>query len=334
MALTTDDNILLDDVGLVYVSDEEPGYTRQKRGSGFAYRDRHGEAITARAREWIESLVIPPAWSDVWICADRNGHLLATGRDAEGRKQYLYHPTWTELRDAAKFDRMQDFGKRLKRVRRQTEHDLSLDGTPRERVLALIVQLMDETLIRVGNDRYAQVNSTYGLTTLTSDHVAVTSDRITFEFAGKNSKPVHLVVANPSLAKVVKRCLRLDAPELFAYTNAHGDVVDVTSADVNQYLRDLTRFDCTAKDFRTWGASSIVVDRLGHATSEGRGFLEAVDAAADLLNNTRAVCRASYVHPVIEEALVDQRLADTWASSRSGRWYSRSESALLKLLHQ
>lgn len=331
--MTVDELQDLEDAGLVYVSDEEPGHTRRRRGTGFSYHAPDGTVVPDDVRTWIESLAIPPAWTDVWICPDPNGHLLATGRDSEGRKQYRYHDTWTELRDMAKFDRMFDFGRRLRRVRGVTGAHLGLDGLPRERVLALVVRLMDETLIRVGSDRYAQTNGTYGLTTLTSDHVEVSGDTVRLEFMGKNAKPVDMMVANPRLAELVRRCMRLDAPELFAYTNERGEVVDVTSSDVNRYLRDISRIDCTAKDFRTWGATATVVEHLaGCDVADDRPWLEGIDRAAELLNNTRAVCRASYVHPDLESAFHERRLHRAWAASRAGTWYSRSESALLKLL--
>ena len=190
---------------------------------------------------------------------------------------------------------------------------------------------MDETLIRVGNDRYARANGTYGLTTITAEHVEVEGEVATFEFIGKNSKPVDVTIVDRQLADVVARCVRLDAPELFAYRSGPGELKDVTSEDVNQYLREISRIDVSAKDFRTWGASSTVVDHLATG-DDSCTFLCALDEAASLLNNTRAVCRASYVHPELESAFRDRHLRDAWARSRQSRWYGRSEQALLKLL--
>lgn len=321
--------------GLVYVSDDEPGFTRKKRGRGFSYTDPSGNLVTSqRHKDWFTGLAIPPAWTDVWICPTRNGHLLATGRDAKGRKQYLYHPEWMAARQEAKFDRMYDFGRALMRIRKRTTEHLELDGLPRERVLALVAQLMDETLIRVGNAEYAAKNSTYGLTTLRSSHVNVNGDVIEFAFEAKNATPIELAIANPDLAPLVAECEELGAEELFAYFDGN-QVVDVTSNDMNDYLREVSGVDATAKDFRTWGGSSTAVRYL--ATTEGAvngasPFLAAVDAAAEALHNTRAVARASYVHPALEEAFESGAMLRQWRKTRRGRWYQRPEGTLLKLL--
>lgn len=321
------------DAGLVYVTDDEPGYTRIRRGRGFSYRSPNGSTVRSeRIRTWIESLAVPPAWTDVWICRDPNGHLLATGRDSKGRKQYIYHPGWTELRDAAKFDRMFDFGRRLRRIRKRTRQHLDLTGLPRERVLALVVRLMDETLIRVGNSRYAARNDSYGLTTLRSDHVDVAGGSVSFAFDAKNSTPVEITVANPKLAKVVAACSELGGEEVFAYCD--GDrMVDVDSSDVNDYLQEIASAEVTAKDFRTWGGSSVVFHHLATGgSSNGRLYLDAIDAAAAALHNTPAVCRASYVHPMLEDAHESGAILEAWQRSRSGTWYERAESGLLKAL--
>ena len=323
-------------VGLEYVSDEEPGVRRRRRGAGFSYAHEDGRAVESdRERERIRGLAIPPAWTDVWICPSPNGHLQATGRDAKGRKQYLYHPDWVDVRREANFDRMYDFGRKLIKIRKRTAEHLGLKGLPRERVLALVAQLMDETLIRVGNSQYATRNSTYGLTTLRSRHVEVDGDLITFSFEAKNSTATELTVANPDLAPLVAKCADLGGDELFAYSDG-DEIVDVGSDDVNDYLRHISGFDLTAKDFRTWGASAAVVRHLAETelgdSNGADAFLAAVDAAADLLNNTRSVARNSYVHPMLEDAFASGSICETWRKSRRGRWYERPEKTFLKLL--
>src|SRR5690606_36996205 len=242
--------------GLRYVSDLEPGIRRRTRGKGFTYLGPDGPAVRDHdtlAR--IRTLAIPPAWQEVWICPLENGHVQATGRDARGRKQYIYHPDWVAVRDANKFARMQAFGRALPAIRRRVASDLALPGIPREKVLALVVRLLDSTLIRIGNEQYARENRSYGLTTLRSRHVAVNGAEIAFHFRGKGGIAHRVVVAEPKLARVVRRLLDLPGQELFQYADEDGELRAIDSADVNDYLRAIAGEDFTAKDFRTWYAT-------------------------------------------------------------------------------
>lgn len=326
---------LATDAGLRYVTDEEPGIKRVRRGNGFSYIDPGGSVINGSERERIASLAIPPAWSDVWIAMDENGHILATGHDDAGRKQYIYHPRWEEVRDAAKFDRMRPFGSRLSRLRRRIDSDLRRPGLERRRVVALAVAVLDQTLIRVGTARYAQENDSFGLTTLTTDHVEVSGHHVQLAFAGKGGADQQLAFSDRRLASLIARCQELDGQTLFSYETDHG-IDAISSTDVNEYVAGAAGDEFTAKDFRTWGASAIVTGELAagpEAEGETNGhFLAAVDVAAEWLGNTREVCRNSYVHPVVEEALSTGRLTAAWKSSRRGKWLTREESTLNRLL--
>ncbi|HSJ34998.1 MAG TPA: DNA topoisomerase IB [Acidimicrobiia bacterium] len=321
--------------GLRYVSDEAPGSRRVRRGKGFSYVDAAGESLPEAEREWIRSLAIPPAWTDVWICPHRDGHILATGYDEAGRKQYIYHPAWEEARDEAKFERLGDFGSRLASLRRRIDSDLRRPGLERDKVVALAVAVLDRTLIRVGNRQYAESNDSYGLTTLTREHVELNGSRVSLAFVGKGGAEHELAFSDRRLASLLTKCQELGGQTLFGFESEAG-VGTIGSGDVNDYLADATGRPFTAKDFRTWGATSIVVGHL--ATCNGvetpqTHFLEAVDVAADRLGNTRQVCRASYVHPVIEAATEDGRIAEAWRRSRSGKWLTRPESAVRRLLN-
>lgn len=328
---------LASSAGLRYVSDEEPGHRRIRRGKGFAYFDAGGAPLDDPEREWARSLVIPPAWTDVWICPDREGHILATGYDDAGRKQYIYHPQWEEVRDQAKFDRMGEFGARLGRLRRAIDTDLRRGGLERTKVVALAVAVLDRTLIRVGNRYYAETNDSYGLTTLTREHVELNGSRVELAFAGKGGAEHEMAFSDRRLAGLLSRCQDLGGQTLFSYESETG-VGTIGSSDVNGYLSEVTGQPFTAKDFRTWGATSIVTGHLASSTGPElppeKRYLEAVDTAAERLGNTRQVCRTSYVHPVLENALEDGRLEEAWRRSRSGKWLSRSDSALRRLLDQ
>jgi DNA topoisomerase-1 len=291
------------------VSDSRPGYTRRRRGRAFAYYRPDGRRLGDRAElARIRALAIPPAWTEVWICTEPGGHIQATGRDARGRKQYRYHPRWAEARAADKYDRMVAFARALPGIRRRVRAHLALPGLPRERSLAAVVRLLDLALIRVGNSEYARDNDSFGLTTLRRRHVAVHGGRVTFRFTGKSRKPHAVEVRDARLAGVIRDCLARPGRELFKYETADGRVCDVTAADVNDYLRALAVPDVSAKDFRTWAATVIVVGELlaagAPATQRERKsrLLAAIDIAAARLNNTRAICRRSYVHPRVSEA--------------------------------
>jgi DNA topoisomerase-1 len=322
------------EAGLNYITDETPGLRRIRRGRGFSYSDANGKVINGSVRKWIDSLVIPPAWDDVWISPDRSGHILATGYDKAGRKQYIYHPLWEETRDEVKFDRMGDFGRRLTRLRRRTDSELSRPGLSKQKVTALAVAVMDRTLIRVGNRRYAEDNDAYGLTTITCDHVEVDGHHVHLEFAGKGGADHQLVFQDRRLAGLIAKCQDLAGQTLFGYETADG-VAAVTSTDVNLYLADIMNGPFTAKDFRTWGASTAVAEELmtgPHDDDENARLLRAIDVTAEKLGNTREVCRSSYLHPMIPESFHNGALDQAWARSRRGVWLGRSESTVNRLL--
>lgn len=333
-----DSAAVAEEAGLRYVTDTGPGIRRRRQGRGFSYRSADGRPASARDRSRIETLAIPPAWSDVWICPDPRGHLQATGRDARGRKQYRYHDTWREVRDADKFSRLLAFGQALGPLRARIDEDLE-GGVGRAQVLAAVVRLLDDTLIRVGNEEYASTNETFGLTTLRPDHVEEAGRRsFTLCFVGKSGVEHEVSVRDPKLARLVRRCHELDGQALFSYRQAGGTIEAVTSSDVNEYLHELVGPDTSAKVFRTWGASTIVVEDL--ATGEvpeadreaEQRILEAIDGAAAQLRNTRAVCRQSYVHPVVLDAFRDGGLHDAWRRSRTSNRLTRSDRTLLRLL--
>jgi DNA topoisomerase I len=325
---------LAEEAGLVYLDDATPGIRRVRRGRGFSYIGPDGDPVDEESRERARSLTIPPAWTDVWIASNPDSHLLATGFDKAGRKQYVYHPVWEELRDDLKFSRLADFGKKVGKLRRTLDRDLRRNGLPRRRVVALAVAVLDRTLIRVGNRRYANENDSYGLTTLTNDHVEISGHHIHFEFAGKGGAEHQLALRDRRLANLILKCQDLSGQTLFSYENGSGPAA-VTSTDINDYLSLVTGSRFTAKDFRTWGASSAVAGQL--AISPGDAMetevLDAIDLAASKLGNTRAVCRSAYVHPEVIEAFSDGRLAEAWKKSRTGLWLDRQESALNRVLH-
>ena len=319
--------------GLCYVSDEEPGIRRIRCGRGFRYVGPNGKAASAEHRDRIRSMVIPPAWSEVWICTKADGHIQAVGRDDAGRKQYLYHQEWTAARDAEKFANLAHFGHRLPALREQVDADLGRRGLPRERVLALVARLLDETLIRVGNDASAARDS-FGLTTIESRHVDVRGSAITFDFTGKSAVEHHVELRDQQLARLVAACDDADGEQLFCYLE-DDQVVDVTSDDVNAYLRAVAGPGVSARDFRTWGGTTTAVRDLGPLRPEDRStsaFLAAIDVAAERLGNTRAVCRASYVHPAVEPAFESGELASAWTASRRSTRYTRAERTTLRLL--
>jgi DNA topoisomerase I len=341
MALLYENLCAADEADLYYVTDEIPGLTRRRRGKGFSYHAPDGSTITdpgERAR--IEAIVIPPAWTDVWICPIPDGHILASGRDDRGRKQYRYHPRWREVRDTDKYDRLAAFGAMLPDLRRHLDGDLRRRGLPREKVLALVVQLLDETLIRVGNDTYAEANESFGLTTLRPDHVEVSSTTIEFDFVGKGGVERQLAVRDPRLARIVRQCHELRGQDLFSYRDEDGEVVNVGSSHVNAYLREIAGAEVTAKHFRTWGGTVTAAETLLEVAppetdrDADANVLAAIDAAADTLGNTRAVCRSCYVHPAVPDAYRDGRLHEAWGSSREARWFRRAERTVLKVLEQ
>ena len=301
--------------GLRYVSDTAPGIRRRRSGKGFSYIGPDGEQVRQRQRlERIRSLAVPPAWTNVWICPNPNGHIQATGRDAKGRKQYRYHPRWREVRDETKYGRMVDFGRALPRIRRRVDRDLSLPGMPREKVLATIVHLLDSSHIRVGNAEYARDNESFGLTTLRKDHVEVKGDSVRFEFRGKSGKEHQVAVTDRRVAAIVRRCQELPGQELFRYLDEAGEPRSVESADVNEYLREIAGDNFSAKDFRTWAGTVLAaceLSQLGLAdsgTEAKQKLVAAVRSVATRLGNTAAVCRKCYVHPAIVDSYLEGKM--------------------------
>jgi DNA topoisomerase-1 len=320
--------------GLRYVNDAMPGIRRTARNGSFTYVDADGKTVRddeTLAR--IRALAIPPAWTDVWICASERGHLQATGRDARGRKQYRYHSRWRKLRDEAKYGRMIEFGQELPALRRRVRHDMALPGLPREKVVATVVRLLDKTLIRVGNDEYARDNGSYGLTTMRAKHAKVNGSTVRFEFKGKSGKMHSVDVEDARAARIVKRCRELPGHELFQYIDDHGDRRTVGSEDVNDYVRDVMGQDFTAKDFRTWAGTvfcATALDRVGAFETEREAKAnvnDSIKAVAALLGNTPAVSRACYIHPELIESYMDGSFSNRWIVKPSRRAGLRREEA-------
>ena len=305
------------DAGLRYVTDAAPGITRRRSGRGFVYLSPRGKRLTDPARlAWIKSLAIPPAWTDVWICTSRKGHLQATGRDARGRKQYRYHPDWRGQRDDAKYERTIAFGAALPRIRRRVARDLRRRGLPRERVLAAVVRLLEKTGARVGNEEYARDNKSFGLTTLLDRHARVGTRRIRFRFRGKGNKPAEMEISDARLARIVSRCQDLPGQELFAYLDEAGEVRSVGSADLNEYLREISGHDFTAKDFRTWAGTIQAAralakgERPATPAARKRAVVRAIEEVSTWLGNTPTVSRKAYVHPGVIDAYLHGEVLD------------------------
>jgi DNA topoisomerase-1 len=303
--------------GLRYVSDDRPGIRRKKRGKGFTYLDPQGQTVRdPKILERIAKLVIPPAWTDVWICTQANGHLQATGRDARGRKQYRYHPEWRTVRDETKFGKMIVFGDALPKIRARADEDLTRRGLPREKVLAAVVKLLETTLIRVGNREYMKQNNSFGLTTLRDRHVEIEGSRLHFEFRGKSGKEHSVEIQDRRLARVVKQCRDLPGQTLFQYLDDEGVRQSITSEDVNSYLREITGQDFTAKDFRTWGGTVLALSALlevGACESEkeaNRAVVQVVKQVSGDLGNRPAICRKYYIHPQVIDTFVSGKLID------------------------
>ncbi|MFO0746634.1 MAG: DNA topoisomerase IB [Myxococcota bacterium] len=302
---------------LRYVHDEAPGLRRHRAGRGFRYVDAAGRAVRDQAvLARIRSLAIPPAWRDVWICPDENGHIQATGRDARGRMQYRYHPAWRELRDATKFAKLAAFGAALPRIRKAVERDLARDGLPREKVIATVVKLLEATLIRVGNEEYARANRSFGLSTLRDRHVVVSGSELRFRFRGKSGKEHDVSIHDRRLARIVREVSELPGHELFQYVADDGTRHSVESGDVNAYLREVAGDEFTAKDFRTWAGTMLAATELAGASLDGdsqaarkRALDAVVGSVAERLGNTRAVCRRCYIHPSVMSAFMDGTLA-------------------------
>lgn len=297
------------EAGLIYVSDAEPGIRRLRAGKGFRYVTPENRRLAAgKELKRIAALAIPPAYRDVWISADARGHLQATGRDARGRKQYRYHPDWRQVRDNAKFDRMVSFGEALPKLRRRLGRDTALPGLPREKVLAVVVSILDATRVRIGNSEYARDNKSFGLTTLRNRHVSFIRDgRAILNFRGKGGVQHEVLIDDRRIAQIVRRCQEIPGQHLFQYVNDDGQRCPIDSGQVNDYLRDAMGADFTAKDFRTWGATLHAITLLSRAPLPDnpteralKGVVaEIVRQVATHLRNTPAVCRKSYINPAV-----------------------------------
>ena len=306
------------DAGLSYGVDDRPGLSRQRRGRTTIILDVRGKQVRDRATlARVDSLAIPPAWTNVWIAPKSSQHLQATGRDARGRKQYRYHPRWREHRDQNKYSDLIAFAKALPKIRRRVARDLRRQGMPREKVLAAIVRLLEVSLIRVGNDEYARSNGSYGLTTIQDRHAEVRGAKIAFRFCGKSGVVHHVGLKSPTLARIVKRCQQLPGQELFQYLDEEGQIHDVGSTDVNDYLRDISGREMTAKEFRTWAGTALAAQALQEfeefdsQASAKRNITRAIERVASRLGNTSSVCRKCYVHPAVIDAYLDRTLAST-----------------------
>jgi DNA topoisomerase I len=298
--------------GLRYVSDSTPGIARKRTAEGFRYVDPAGKPVRdAETLARIRSLVIPPAWTEVWICPLENGHIQVTGRDAKGRKQYRYHPRWRDSRDQTKYEHMIEFGRKLPAIRRQVAKDLARPGLPREKILATIVRLLETTMMRVGNEEYARSNGSFGLTTLRDRHVRISGSTLQFRFRGKSSKEHFIELTDKRLAAVVRRCRDIPGYELFQYLDENGERRTVGSEDVNNYLRSIAGEEYTAKDFRTWAGTLLAALALAefeqfHSQSQAKkNLVRAIESVASKLGNTPAICRKCYIHPAVMEAYLD-----------------------------
>ena len=302
-------------VGLRHVCDERtPGLRRLGAPGRFRYVRADGRRVSAPAElARIKSLVIPPAWTDVWICADACGHLQATGRDARGRKQYRYHPRFRQMRDEVKYSRLPAFARALRRIRRRTAADVRRKGLPRVKVLAAAVQLLEKTLIRIGNEEYARANGSVGLTTMRDRHAQIRGAAVRFEFRGKSGVAHAVELHDARLARIVKACRDLPGHELFQYVDEDGERQSIGSDDVNGYLREISGDDFTAKDFRTWAGTVLAAQALARLqryksqTEAKRNVVEAISCVAKRLGNTKAVCRKAHIHPAIFAAYMDGR---------------------------
>lgn len=298
--------------GLRYVHDDRPGIRRAPAKDGFDYVDAKGQRVDDEATlKRIKSLVIPPAWQDVWICPQANGHLQATGRDARGRKQYRYHPKWRTVRDEVKYERMLNFGKALPQIRKEVDRGLGLPGLPREKVLATIVYLLEATMIRIGNDEYARENKSYGLTTLRNRHVKIDGSEVEFRFRGKSGVHHDVKVHDKRLARIIQRTRDLPGQHLFEYVGDDGEPHTVDSSDVNDYLREITGEEYTAKDFRTWSGTVLAAlalqefEKVDSEAQAKKNVVRAIESVAEKLGNTPSVCRKCYVHPAVLDAYMD-----------------------------
>jgi DNA topoisomerase-1 len=331
-------------VGLTYIDNEEVGILRQKHGKGFIYKDRRGRALTdKKLKQHIAGLVIPPAWQEVWICPRLDGHILATGIDDQGRKQYIYHPKWRATRDLIKFYRMITFAKALPKIRRSIDTSLKKPGLSHKKVMAAMLWILDNTYIRIGNDQYYQANDSIGLTTLTDRNIVIVGSVITLSFKGKSNKDQQITLENPRLAKLLDKLRQVRGERLFRYQDAAQDWHSIDSDDINKFLHELTALQISAKDFRTWGGTLIAYLHLLEEHQNDRDkktekvVLEAVDQAAAVLGNTRSVARSAYVHPDLLATFGSKNFQKYYATASKQRkipGLDKHETELLYLLEQ
>jgi DNA topoisomerase-1 len=312
-----------EEAGLRYVSDAQAGYTRKRRGDEFEYFDTEGNAIQDERRLLrVKQLAVPPTWTEVWISSAANGHIQATGRDTRRRKQYLYHERWREVRDDNKYDRVIAFGRALPKIRRRVAQDLKLPGLPRNKVLATVVQLLERTFIRIGNEEYSRENKSFGLTTMKDRHVEVKGSKLRFRFRGKSGREHEVDVTDRHIAKIVSKLQDLPGQDLFQYVDDDGEVRDISSQDVNDYLREITGEDFSAKDFRTWAGTVLtaialrVQEKFETSQQAKSNINAAIRGVAKILGNTPAICRKCYVHPAIFEAYLQRKSIDGVRSAR------------------
>ncbi len=333
------------EAGLRYVSDDRPGITRRKSGRGFSYRDTDDHIIRdKKTLERIKALAIPPAYTQVWICPHPKGHIQATGLDERGRKQYRYHPKWREVRDEAKYARTMAFGRALPLIRERTQNDLRKHGLPREKVLAAIVQLLEKTAIRVGNEEYAKTNKSYGLTTLRNKHVEIEGKNVHFHFKGKSNKVHDIDLEDPKLAKIVAQLQELPGQHLFQYLDENDERQEIGSDDVNTYLQEITGQPFTAKDFRTWTGTILAAlalrefEKFDSETQAKKNIVAAIESVAERLGNTPTICRQCYVHPAILDSYLDGSMLESLQQNAQEEWQDAlqqlppEEAAVMALL--
>jgi DNA topoisomerase-1 len=321
------------EAGLRYVTDDAPGISRKSTGKTITYRDAQGRVVKDRETLIrIKRLAIPPAWTDVWICARPNGHIQATGRDARGRKQYRYHPDWSAVRDGAKFERMIAFGKALPRIRRQVQRDLSRRNLDRRKVLAAMVRLLETTLVRIGNEEYAKQNQSFGLSTMRDRHVKIGRGTLRFEFRGKSGKDHEIDLHDPKLAAIVRQTQELPGQDLFQYLDENEEPQKIGSSDVNEYLREIAGEEFSAKDFRTWAGTVLAAvvlrefERFNTKKEAKKNLVQAIERVAARLGNTPSICRKCYIHPVVMDSYLDGKTLE--------RIEARADEAFKGGLHQ
>ena len=327
--------------GLRYVAECIEGIQRRRRGTGFVYLSSTDKMVRAgRTLERIRFLVIPPAWENVWICPDSRGHIQAVGRDQRGRRQYLYHAKWREVRDENKYEHMIDFGKALPKIRRRVNRDMHRRGLPREKVLATMIRLLETSLIRVGNEEYARQNHSFGLSTMRDRHVEVKGGTIHFEFRGKSGVEHAVDIEDRRLAQIVKACQHLPGQELFQYVDANNERHAIGSDDVNGYLHAIAGKEFTAKDFRTWAGTiltAITLQKLGRFTSQTqakKNMLMAIKCVAQRLGNTKAICRKCYIHPAIFDAYLSGKFLNGLTEGKTPNALRPEEAAVMALLQE